>query len=125
MLQESGWDTIHQKRLRYDRSYHLLLWKAIMEDIHEGLPVKKFPSTEGIVQAKICTKSGKLATTTCEHDPSGSTIRYEYFASGTQPKEYCDVHTVRKVCTVSGKLANEYCPEDVVKEKYLSNDQYL
>jgi penicillin-binding protein 1A len=110
-----GHDT--PKRLRYDRSYHLLLWKAIMEDIHEGLPVKKFPSTEGIVQAKICTKSGKLATTTCEHDPSGSTIRYEYFASGTQPKEYCDVHTVRKVCTVSGKLANEYCPEDVVKEK--------
>ena len=39
-----------------------------MEDIHADLPVKNFPSTDGIVQARICTKSGKLATTTCEHD---------------------------------------------------------
>lgn len=110
-----GHDT--PKRLRYDKSYHLLLWKAIMEDIHADLPVKNFPSTDGIVQARICTKSGKLATTTCEHDPGGSAVQYEYFAKGTQPKEYCDVHTIKKVCTISGLLANEYCPEDVVKEK--------
>lgn len=110
-----GHDT--PKRLRYDRSYHLLLWKAIMEDIHQDLPVKNFGSTDGIVQARICTESGKLASSTCEKDPRGSTAKYEYFASGTQPKEYCDVHVLKKVCTVSGLLANEYCPEENVKEK--------
>ncbi|NLK21575.1 MAG: PBP1A family penicillin-binding protein [Epulopiscium sp.] len=110
-----GHDT--PKRLRYDRSYHNLLWAAIMEEIHEDLPVKNFEVPQGIVQARICSESGKLATTTCEQDPRGSTAIMEYFESGTQPKEYCDVHTIEKICIESGLLANEYCPEEVIKEK--------
>ncbi|MBM7687076.1 transglycosylase domain-containing protein [Defluviitalea raffinosedens] len=110
-----GHDT--PKKMRYDKSYHNLLWSAIMEEIHKELPIKKFEVPSGIVQARICTESGKLATSTCEHDPRGSTAKYEYFEQGTQPKEYCDVHKVEKVCTVSGLLANEYCPEETVKEK--------
>ena len=110
-----GHDT--PKKLRYDKSYHNLLWAAIMEEIHKDLPIKKFEVPNGIVQARICTESGKLATSTCEHDPRGSTARYEYFEQGTQPKEYCDVHKTEKVCIVSGQLANEYCPEETIKEK--------
>jgi penicillin-binding protein 1A len=110
-----GHDT--PKKLRYDKSYHNLLWSAIMEQIHKDFPTKKFEVPNGIVQARICTESGKLATTTCEQDPRGSTAKYEYFEQGTQPKEYCDVHKLEKVCIESGLLANEYCPEETVKEK--------
>ncbi|WP_058485803.1 transglycosylase domain-containing protein [Defluviitalea phaphyphila] len=110
-----GHDT--PKPLIYDRSYHNMLWSAIMEEIHKDLPIKQFEVPSGIVKARICTESGKLATSNCEEDPRGATIRYEYFEQGTQPTEYCDVHVKEKICTVSGKLSNEYCPEETVKEK--------
>jgi len=40
----------------------------------------------GVVLAAICQVSGKLATENCE------TQRQRYFAAGTQPIEYCDIH---------------------------------
>lgn len=106
------------KELVYDRSYHNILWRTIMEEIHKDLPYKEFERPEGIVTAKICTESGKLAVEgLCDEDPRGSTVRTEYFVKGTEPKEPCDVHVKEKICTESGLFANEYCPEDTVEEK--------
>ncbi|CDF58360.1 transglycosylase domain-containing protein [Thermobrachium celere] len=63
------------------------IWKAIMLEAHRGLPIKQFIKPEGVVAATICSHSRKLATDTC---PS----KYvEYFISGTEPIETCDVHS--------------------------------
>lgn len=106
------------KRMRYDKSYHSLIWKDIMQKIHEDLPYKDFERPSGITSASICTESGKLAVPgLCDKDPRGSTIKTEYFAAGTVPTESCDVHVKATICEDSGLFANEYCPEDTKKEK--------
>ncbi len=92
-----------------DQSAHTALWRTIMEKIHEGLPVKEFEKPNGIVSASICTESGKLASSICSSDTRG-TIRTEYFAQGTQPTEYCNVHKAVSVCSASGMSPSKYCP---------------
>jgi penicillin-binding protein 1B len=47
---------------------------------------KEFPSPSGIVQARICPASGKLAGDQCPD------TRGEYFISGSEPTEKCDLH---------------------------------
>ena len=88
------------------------LWKNIMGRIHDGLPQKDFDKPEGIVTAKVCRKSGKLAVEgLCDADPRGSMFEMEFFAAGTEPTEYCDHHVSATICTKSGMLANEYGPK--------------
>lgn len=98
-------------------SYTKDLWRIIMEKVNKDLKVKSFAMPDSIVSAKICTKSGKLAVDgVCDHALGGSTVRTEYFAKGTVPKEKCDIHVKLSVCTESHKLASEYCPKDKVKD---------
>lgn len=98
-------------------SYSKDLWRMIMEKINKGSKTKSFKMPNSVVSAKICTKSGKLAVDgVCDHAQGGSTVRTEYFAKGTAPKEKCDIHVKLSVCTKSHKLATEYCPEGLVKE---------
>ncbi|WP_051350579.1 transglycosylase domain-containing protein [Caloramator sp. ALD01] len=64
------------------------IWKAIMLEAHRGLPIKQFSKPEGVVEAVICAQSGKLATENCPN-------KYvEYYLSGTEPTEYCDIHSL-------------------------------
>ncbi len=94
-------------------SYPKLIWKAVMQRIHEGLEDTGFEQPNGIVTAQICKKSGKLAVAgLCDCDPRGSQVTTEYFAAGTEPTETCDTHVAVTICTASGELAGEYCPED-------------
>ena len=44
-------------------------------------------------------------------------VRTEYFASGSEPTEKCDVHTKISVCTESNLPAGDNCPKSKVKEK--------
>lgn len=94
-------------------TYAKLIWKAVMGRLHEGLEYKDFAKPAGIVQASVCRKSGKLAVSgMCDHDPRGSQVITEYFAAGTEPDEYCDIHVKSTVCGASGQPAGPYCPED-------------
>ncbi|ROR30353.1 penicillin-binding protein 1A [Mobilisporobacter senegalensis] len=98
-------------------SYTKDLWRTIMEKVNGDLKVKSFKMPNSVVSAKICTKSGKLAVDgVCDHAQGGSTVRTEYFAKGTAPKEKCDIHVKLSVCTESHKLATEYCPKSQVKD---------
>lgn len=88
-----------------------LLWRNVMERIHENLEYKDFTQPDGIVTATVCKKSGKLAVEgLCDCDPRGSMVETEYFAAGTEPTEVCDHHISATICTASGMLANEFCP---------------
>jgi hypothetical protein len=60
-----------------------------------------FRPPKGVTTARVCRLSGKLAASGCEHaDVVGedgfvekrSTVYTEYFARGTEPTEYCDLH---------------------------------
>lgn len=96
-------------------TYHKHMWRTVMEEIHKALPYKSFSTPNGIVKRTICTESGKLALDgVCNYDPR-HTVKTEYFAAGTEPKEYCDVHKKISICTESNKLATKYCPKSKVK----------
>lgn len=92
----------------YNRDYRAYIWNSIMNEIHEDLEYRDFPSApDDVVRRSICQKSGKLATDDC----AGHTY-YEYFIAGTEPGSYCNCHTSAQICTISGLLAVEGCPTE-------------
>lgn len=101
------------------------LWQYIMEQLLEGKPDKDIiedsPQSLGLVQKRICTVSGMLATDACENDPGEHTPKKYWFLEGSTPQKECDVHHMYTVCTVSGKLATPYCPTDpaILEERCL------
>lgn len=103
-------------------SYAKLIWKAVMQRLHEGLEDKDFTMPDGIVTCSVCKKSGKLAKNgLCNCDPRGSQVTTEYFAAGTEPTEYCDTHVAVTICSASGKPAGPYCPAEGLKTRaYIS-----
>ncbi len=102
-----------------DRGYHLTLWADVMDKIHKDLPYKdfeKFTGTEGVVNASVCTVSGKLAVVgLCSNDPRGDMTKTDVFMSGTQSKEYCNVHVKVTVDTSTNMKAGPYCPPEYLK----------
>ena len=85
-----------------------VIWTAVMKEVHEDLDKATFNKPNGIVTAKICKATGKVATDKCTNTYT------EVFASGTVPTA-CSGHEAVKICKESGNLATEYCTE--VEEK--------
>lgn len=79
------------------------LWASVMKKIHEDLPASSFTKPSGVVSARVCLQSGKVATDAC------SETYTEYFVKGTIPSD-CEGHTKLTICTDTGKIATEYCP---------------
>ncbi|MBQ9562880.1 MAG: transglycosylase domain-containing protein [Lachnospiraceae bacterium] len=105
----SGYDhNIKQK----DSNYHKVLWRRIMEKVHENLEViREFEQPEGITTATVCRKCGKLATSKCSNFIGGSLAHREFFAAGTVPTDYCDCCVTLTICSETGMLATDLCPE--------------
>jgi 1A family penicillin-binding protein len=77
------------------------LWGRFMKAATRGQDPEWFRPPPGITSVSICWVSGRLATPACHHVPTvdadgdvttRSTVYTEYFARGTEPDEYCDVH---------------------------------
>lgn len=75
--------------------------------VHENLPSASFDGPpQGIVQATICSRSGKLPIPgLCD-----GTLRTEYFAEGTVPTDPCNVHYQGAICAYTGLAASAPCP---------------
>jgi 1A family penicillin-binding protein len=80
------------------------LWARFMRAATRGDRPEWFPIPSGITTASICRLSGKLATSGCEHAelvaepgaPAPEPMVYtEYFAAGTQPTTFCEIHAPR------------------------------
>ena len=87
-------------------------WASIMKIIHKGLEPARFEMPSGITTARVCSKSGLLATDLCN---SLGTSYTEYFATGTVPKSYCSSHNEVAICSETGLLAHEGCPYTITK----------
>lgn len=84
------------------------IWAPVMKEVHKGLKSAKFSKPNGIVTAKICPITGKVATSKCSGAYS------EVFASGTVPTA-CEGHEEVLICKESKLLATEFCPETTKK----------
>lgn len=116
------WSGYDNNKTQTNTSYHKIIWRDVMEQIHKEYKLEPVPFTipDSIVQRTICTKSGKLAVEgLCDKYEGGSTVATEYFAKNTEPTEKCDVHVKVSICTESNKIANDFCPKSKVKEKVL------
>ncbi|MDR1302349.1 MAG: PBP1A family penicillin-binding protein [Treponema sp.] len=64
------------------------IWGDFMQEIHQGLPMKDFVRpTSGIIDVRVCAKSGLLPTPDCNE---GELVLP--FLEGTQPLQSCDLH---------------------------------
>ncbi len=68
-----------------DASYHKVLWRKIMERVHEGLPEQDFEMPDNVVQKPVCTISGLQPR-------SGCPTKMEYFQEGKEPTTRCTHH---------------------------------
>jgi membrane carboxypeptidase/penicillin-binding protein len=62
------------------------LWRDVMEAAHKGLPVRGFARPDGLVEAEVCTFSGRLPGPDCPHRMT------EMFVAGTEPTTACGMH---------------------------------
>lgn len=82
------------------------LWRAIMERVHENLPNETFPIPSGLVQAEICSRSGKLPIPgLCD-----AHIKLEYFTEDTVPLDSCNIHYQGEICSYDNLPASAECP---------------
>ena len=96
-------------------SFHLGIWKNIMQRVHESLPAKDFKQPAGIVSATICSKCGKLAVAElCDKDPR-SVVKTEIFDKDNVPTETCSCHVAVNICEETGKPAAKYCAKVIQK----------
>ena len=102
----TGYDNNVSMKSSKEKNLSKTMWKAVMSRIHENLEYQSFPMAGGIVTASICSKSGRLPIAgVCD-----GCIKTEYFAEGTVPTEYCDVHYFSNVCLYAGLAASDECP---------------
>ncbi len=89
------------------------LWQAYMKKIHANLSGKDIldgdPSQYGLAKVTTCAVSGQLATSACRNDAMEYGVVTDYWAAGTAPTTYCQMHTTRRVCVDSGMIASPYC----------------
>ncbi|NPV71577.1 MAG: penicillin-binding protein 1A [Firmicutes bacterium] len=103
-------------------TYPAAIWKDLMVEAHRTIPSKDFPVPKDIVQATICTKSGKLPSPACPAE----TLRSEVFIKGTEPPDICDIHVLVEVCADNpAELAGPFCPNRVTKSFIRRVEPYL
>ena len=102
----TGYDNNVSMKTSAEKNLSKTMWKKDMSKIHENLEYKSFPMASGIVTASICSKSGRLPIA----GVCNGSVKTEYFAEGSVPTEYCDVHYFSNICGYCGLSAAEECP---------------
>jgi len=95
------------------------LWQAYMSKLHTGLSNRDIlegsASDYNLVKVETCAVSGQLATDACRTDAMGYGTVTDYWANGTQPTVYCQMHVTETVCSETGMLASSWCPNPVTR----------
>jgi penicillin-binding protein 2D len=83
----TGYDKGKTITLTAEKSYAKNIWVNFMEDALKGKAIKGFtPPKEGVTGVYVNPENGKLASKECP------VKRFTYFATGTEPTEYCTDH---------------------------------
>jgi penicillin-binding protein 1A len=109
-----GYDVPHSiGRNAFAATVAVPMWTRFMlAATHGNSPDWLTPPT-GVVSVAICPTSGKLATEKCENQ------RRRYFAAGTEPIEYCDVHRpnfLQRIFGLSAGRAPQQPPPSAVDD---------
>jgi len=109
-----GFDAPHTiMRNGFAASVAVPLWATFMNEATRGDTPAWFPVPATIVASDICAVSGKLATASCTGH------RRQYFVSGSEPIENCDVHqpsVFRKIFGLASVKPVEPAPVEVTSD---------
>ena len=77
------------------------VWKDVMEHIiaprlRQGTCKTAFDTAPGVIKISYCQDSGLRPTDACRADLRGDRSVEGYFVQGTEPRSYCDCHTMRE-----------------------------
>ena len=100
----------------------VVLWREVMEQIHEGLEPKQFDPPEGVTTVRICSDSGLLASDLCSEDARGSRVETQHMSKAVAPTETCTGHIKVKYDTSSKSIACDQCPADSVETRVVYVD---
>ncbi|RLQ93464.1 transglycosylase domain-containing protein [Falsibacillus albus] len=87
----TGYDKGNPITLTADKLYAKNIWIRFMERALKDEPIQAFKPPKGVVAVQVDPDNGKLATKDCP------VSRLTYFKEGTEPTEYCDVHTGKPI----------------------------
>lgn len=88
-------------------AFHKNIWRKIMQTIHTSLKDTKFDKPSGIIEKRVCRKSGLLASDGCKRDLRGDCTYTEYFVDGTQPRTKCNIHSQFGTINMPKKYADQ------------------
>ena len=72
-------------------------WGEYFGAVHEGLPYKNWEQpVSGVVKLTVCSESGMLLTDEC-----GNHQTTQWYLEGTQPTEFCTVHSSSSISTLA------------------------
>ena len=123
----------NDERISDQTSPSVILWRKVMEILHEGLDNRSFDVPGELAAYEICLDCGKLAAANCYNDVRGGRVRSFQLLSGDGPTDRCTCHVSVRICTdcpiLNGSgnpsgyyhLAGEFCPEGSVKTVSLVN----
>lgn len=91
-----------------------VIWDKVMTQIHQkylddeanGIPLRTFEFSAGVIEAEYCKDSGMKPTEACKSlDPRGNRIEKGYFTKQTAPSDSCNVHVVVNMCSETGGIS--------------------
>jgi len=92
-------------------SPHLVVWRTVMERIHENREFREFDRPAGFVEVTVCRDSGLQAVPgLCDQDIRGSRTTRELFAVAASAEHSCNIHTRVTIDSSTGFLASDSTP---------------
>ena len=108
-----GYDS--PKKISYDKSYHLIVWRTVMDKLHDNLAYKEFEKPDGIITSSYCAVTNGIPISgVCANDYYGAgyygnMVSTDYATQATAAHSECTAHGMYSICADSGKLAGPGC----------------
>lgn len=87
------------------------MWHALMQYMHQPLPVEDWNEPPGITHVEVCDPSGALPTPACPNVVS------EVFLTGSEPVALDSLFRIFEINSETGRLATVFTPPVLVEEK--------
>ncbi len=114
------------KTMKYDKSYHLLLWRDVMDQLHNNLPRVEFERPANISSVTLCSVSNQMPSDLCSQDYYGCKVVTDYYATDVGAgisSEPCTLHKTFTIDNTTGYLAGDDCPAEYRQEVVLAVDE--
>ncbi len=103
------------------KNTYLEVWDDVMTELHRTYFIpnagkRHFNMDENVVAVTYCKDSGKRMSPACYLDPRLNRAEVGYFVRGTEPRGYCNCHTIVSYDVENHGVACPNCPPEVLRD---------